>query len=403
IGAVRIDYWPTKKFNLFARYQDDFLQDVDGTSTTTGTKQQTTVGVDAQITPRLSAKAELTSGERGDSALVGLTSKIDNRTALYGTYTLSPDEAGVRTATAIVGATTAVSDRTRLYTEQQFKHSERRSGTTNVVGLNSRLTDRLTLDVNFERSKLDSTSTSPEALRQAASASISFVQNRFKVFSKFELRQDEGTGLDRDQWLTSNAIEVALPGGLTFLGRFNYGVTENNLTDVEETTFKEQSYGFAYRPVNFDWINFLARYTQVRNLAPDSQTSVRDETIDQVFSFQTVVDLHRRLTLTEKYAVRNRTLDQQLLEDLKSEMKLWINRFDYHLSDTWDAALEFRTLSMDEAGDNESDGFLFEVNRLFFNHLRIGVGYNFTEFTDNLFSANDYSAKGVFFRIQGKY
>jgi hypothetical protein len=58
---------------------------------------------------------------------------------------------------------------------------------------------------------------------------------------------------------------------------------------------------------------------------------------------------------------------------------------------------------MDEGGDNVSDGFLFEVNRLFFKHLRVGVGYNFTEFTDNEFSANDYSAKGYFFRIQGKY
>jgi hypothetical protein len=116
-----------------------------------------------------------------------------------------------------------------------------------------------------------------------------------------------------------------------------------------------------------------------------------------------VVDLHRRLSLTEKYAVRNRSVDQQLFADLKSQMRLWINRFDYHLSDTWDAALEYRILNMEQAGDNSADGFLFEINRLFFQHLRVGAGYNFTDFTDNEFSANDYSAKGVFFRIQGKY
>ncbi len=84
-------------------------------------------------------------------------------------------------------------------------------------------------------------------------------------------------------------------------------------------------------------------------------------------------------------------------------MELWINRFDFHLNDTWDAALEYRILSMDEAGDNESDGFLFEVNRLFLEHMRLGVGYNFTDFTDNVFAPNNYEASGFFFRIQGKY
>ena len=84
-------------------------------------------------------------------------------------------------------------------------------------------------------------------------------------------------------------------------------------------------------------------------------------------------------------------------------MRLWINRLNYHLSDTWDAALEYRTLSMDQGADDSASGSLFEVNRLFFNHLRLGVGYNFTDFTDNEFSANDYSARGYFFRIQGKY
>jgi len=58
---------------------------------------------------------------------------------------------------------------------------------------------------------------------------------------------------------------------------------------------------------------------------------------------------------------------------------------------------------MDQGADDSASGSLFEVNRLFFKHMRIGVGYNFTDFTDNEFSANDYSAKGYFFRIQGKY
>ena len=183
----------------------------------------------------------------------------------------------------------------------------------------------------------------------------------------------------------------------------NYGVTTDNVTGADETLFREQSYGIAYRPVAYDWIQILARYTQIENLPPASQSAVRDRKTDQVLSLQTVVDLHRRLSLTEKYAIRDRAIDQAVLADLKSRLRLWINRFNYHLSDTWDAALEYRTLMMDRGADDSSNGYLFEVNRLFLKHLRVGVGYNFTDFTDNEFSANDYSARGVFFRIQGKY
>jgi hypothetical protein len=410
IGALRFDYRPTAKLDLYTRYQDDFLQEVGGASAITGIRRQVAVGVDAQVSPKVTAKAELIDTETGDGALVGLTTKVDERTLLYGAYAMSPDHTGALTSVLTAGAATALGDRTRLYGEEQFKSSEREVSTGTVVGLNTRVTDRLTTGANFERSRLDGAGAGPDTLRQAASVSASYAQTWFKIFSKFELRHDEAPspGLpvlptDRDQWITSNAVEVKLSRDFTFLGRFNYGVTTDNVSDTDETLFREQSYGVAYRPVAYDWIQVLARYTRIENLPPAVQTALRDRKTDQVLSLQTVVDLHRRLSLTEKYAVRDRAIDQAVVADLKSRMRLWINRFNYHLSDTWDAALEYRTLVMDRGADDSSDGFLFEVNRLFWKHLRIGVGYNFTDFTDNEFRANDYSARGYFFRIQGKY
>ena len=60
-------------------------------------------------------------------------------------------------------------------------------------------------------------------------------------------------------------------------------------------------------------------------------------------------------------------------------------------------------MAVQDAADNSSDGFLLEVNRLLLGHLRLGVGYNFTDFSDDALTANDYEVKGFFFRIQGKY
>ena len=41
----------------------------------------------------------------------------------------------------------------------------------------------------------------------------------------------------------------------------------------------------------------------------------------------------------------------------------------------------------------------WKVNSAF----RLGGGYNFTDFSDDEFSQNDYSVKGWFIRVQGKY
>jgi hypothetical protein len=63
---------------------------------------------------------------------------------------------------------------------------------------------------------------------------------------------------------------------------------------------------------------------------------------------------------------------------------------------------EYRILLQDEA-DDMRQGWLSEVTWEAVKHLRLGVGYNFTDFSDNEFSDNDYSVHGWFFRIQGRY
>ena len=75
-----------------------------------GTKDQTGIGVAAKISSKVSVNAELTSAEVGSSALVGLTAKVDEKTSLYGTYTMSPDHAPGVTNTLAVGAATEPGD-----------------------------------------------------------------------------------------------------------------------------------------------------------------------------------------------------------------------------------------------------------------------------------------------------
>ncbi len=67
-----------------------------------------------------------------------------------------------------------------------------------------------------------------------------------------------------------------------------------------------------------------------------------------------------------------------------------------------DFGVEYRILTQDEAGDT-LQGWLTEVTWELMKHFRVGAGYNFTDFSDDEFSVNDYSVQGWFFRVQGRY
>ena len=64
--------------------------------------------------------------------------------------------------------------------------------------------------------------------------------------------------------------------------------------------------------------------------------------------------------------------------------------------------VEFRLLGQREA-DDLRQGWLGEVMWKVQKHFRVGGGYNFTDFSDNEFSQNDYSIHGWFLRVQGRY
>ena len=79
-----------------------------------------------------------------------------------------------------------------------------------------------------------------------------------------------------------------------------------------------------------------------------------------------------------------------------------LHRFNYHWRPQIDMGLEYRTLANREANDHK-DGWLTELSWEPQQHMRLGVGYNFTEFSDNEFSDNNYSERGWFLRVQGKF
>ena len=75
---------------------------------------------------------------------------------------------------------------------------------------------------------------------------------------------------------------------------------------------------------------------------------------------------------------------------------------EYHLTDTWDAGIEYRLLESSLA-TNRGHGALVELNYILKKRIRIGVGYNFTSFSDDEFARLDEAFGGPFFRVMANY
>jgi hypothetical protein len=64
--------------------------------------------------------------------------------------------------------------------------------------------------------------------------------------------------------------------------------------------------------------------------------------------------------------------------------------------------VEYRILRQEEADDSRQ-GWLTELMWEAVKNIRLGAGYNFTDFSDNEFAENNYSVHGWFIRLQARY
>ena len=83
-----------------------------------------------------------------------------------------------------------------------------------------------------------------------------------------------------------------------------------------------------------------------------------------------------------------------------SQTFLNVNRLNYFIDENWKVGAEYRFLSQQQAKDFKH-GALVEISREIGPYAELGLGYNFTDFNDDL-THLDYTSHGPFIRITGK-
>ncbi|MEW5767106.1 MAG: OmpA family protein, partial [bacterium] len=384
--AARIGWQISDRFQASVKYQHT----LEGKE-----NHQATAGLLAKLSEKLTARLQGTVGSQGNSALIGLAAKVSEQITASLMHTITGKK-----QTTMMETSHKLSELSEVYARYELTSAV--SGRTNqaLVGLNNQwqLAKGVMANLNYERSEIN-VDNGEDSSKDAVSVGLEYLaSDKGKASTKWELILAEDLGRKRRRFQTLNAANMKLSDDLSAMGKINYGLTKDETTKKDEAQFRELSAGLAYRPIYYDRINLLAKYTNLLDLRPGSGYK-RESHIAAV---EGTFDLSQRFQLVEKAAVRWRGEERNRRDLGSTRTDLLINRLNFHITPKWDADVEYRILRQNEA-DERRDGCLLEVNRRLGGDIRVGAGYNFTNFSDNLYSDNDYTTHGWFLRLQGKY
>ena len=280
---------------------------------------------------------------------------------------------------------------------------------SNIFGLTGDVNDKLALQGSLEKGKvqnLDGSRTDRTAIALGAGyvwKDPELAMARLKDSAKVEFRFDNGNENKR-QYVFYNALEGKVTDNMSVSAKMEYSKTENMTTNTIEARHKQIILGAAYRPVNFDRLNMIAQYAYQDNAGPVGQSSgnVTDvqQSRTQVIGVEGVYDLNETWQLAEKFAFRINDEKVTGFEFNRTHTWLMIHRINYKVDRDWTLSTELRDLTQVEAKDSKK-GVLLEATRNINDYAQLGVGWNFTEFNDDLTNLN-YTSQGPFLRMSGK-
>lgn len=354
-----------------------------------------------------SVGAEVTSGERGDSASVNAEYRISDLHALYGSYTHSTDTTsgdplyGSSPTGLTLGQRWRLSDQVNLFNESQFLKSRQESGIAHTYGMDFFPGLGWTLGFTLQKGELESSLGLVD--RRAVSVSAGRTDQDVTWNSKLEYREDTGVE-ERTQWVSTNRLAWRLNEDWRIAARFNYGDTEDAFDPVANAKFVEGSIGFAYRPAANDRLALLGKFNYLYDLSSLGQDTLSDyDQRSRIFSLEGIYRLTRHWEMAGKVAHRAGEARQARATgpwfDTTADFAALQGRYNLHRQ--WDALAEYRWLRVDE-NDSERAGWLLGVDRHLGDNFRLGVGYNFTSFSDNL-TVLDYDQEGWFLNVTGTY
>jgi hypothetical protein len=374
------------------------------------------VGGRYRLNDRLALEGEVSHGDLGPAAQIGSDYQHSERTQLYMNYALDNergyDGLNERRGTLTTGAKSRLSDSASVYAENQYQHATV-TGLTRAVGIDYVPFENWTIGVNWESGETRDRETAAETRRRAGGFRAGYGTKALSISSGVEYvyndtESADGSRSHRSTWLFRNNLKYQMNEDGRLIAKFNHAISDSSDGDFFDGGFTEAVLGYAYRPVSHDRLFSLVKYTYFYNVPTADQTG-QDGSAAQfpqkshVFSADVSYDLSDAWRVGAKYAYRlsQVSLDREDPDYFDNDAHLGILRVDWRFQNLWEATLEGRLLELPDV-DERRAGALVALYRYFGDHLKAGLGYNFTDFSEDLTDLS-YDHHGLFFNVVGSF
>ncbi len=400
-------------------------------------------GVNTRVNDRFAVSLEASDGDRGEALVGGVDFTLDQRSSvnvssgvgsgaltqfatkyqltegheLYGSYRVDPDRSDTERNMLTFGQRRDLGNRTRIFTESQFGKDPRQASTGHVFGLEYDAAQDWVLSSTVQHSLVDRDSGDVE--RTAVSMGASFQNSLTRFSARIEVREDEGAGTDLRQYIASTALTRQIDESSRLLSKLNIAWLEDDESTRELGRFVEFDLGYAYRPVHADRFNMISRYAYLTDVGSQGQTDSAGDERSHTLATEGLYDVSHDFQLGGKLAWRvgESRLDKGVGDWFDQRTGLAIARALYRFQlpeedsqelffpNQLELVVEYRWLR-DFEGEStrrgalvglykQIDGRTLNLEKILAPTIRVGVGYNFSGFDDDM-RRDSYKSHGWF-------
>jgi hypothetical protein len=373
------------------------------------------VGGAYRLNERLAVEGEASGGNLGPAVRLGSSYQQDEHTQRYLSYALENERAydGLhqRRGALVSGVKTRMSDSSSVYLEDRYQHGEAGRGLARAMGVTLAPTDRWTLGATWELGTLIDGRTHAETDRKAGGVRVSYGFEDLHLSSGIEYRFDDteqfdGLWNDRTTWLFRNNGRWQVTPSTRLLAKANHSFSDSSQGEFYDGEYTEVVFGTAVRPVSHDRLHVLAKATYFYNMPTTDQvtglnTASQFVQRSYIGAIDTTYDISSYFSIGGKYAYRKGevSLDRTNPDFFDNDAHLFIVRGDWRILKNWEGQIEGRVLELPDLDERKS-GALVTIYRQLGDNFKVGVGYNFTDFSEDLTDLS-YDHQGIFFNLVG--
>jgi hypothetical protein len=385
------------------------------------------VGGETKLSEKVTGTGEVSYGTSGfgglaqlaynptadDTYYMGYRLDPDRDTALGSPFGLTGDDLGA----IVAGAKHRYSERLSIFAEDSYDLYGARKTLAQTYGVTYTPDAAWSIGGNMELGQIIDNTVNPvtgiknsDFDRKAFSLSTGYKGedgNSARVKGEVRLEDSQDHTRDLTSYLLSASVGMKANENWRFLGNFD-AVLANATQSTRDGDYVEASLGYAYRPVDNDRLNLLFKYNFLFDKPGIDQVTAAGTTSgpaqrSHILSADVNYDISKIITLGAKYGFR--------IGDTKprdgsagwttSSAHLGILRADLNIVKNWDALIEGRAL-WSPSSDTAHLAALGAIYRHFGDNFKVGIGYNFGVFTDDLRDQSLHHS-GVFINAIGKF